>query len=76
LDENYCQKWVNFGRSSTGYPTGKEGGEFLFNGAVAGDPVDVCSFVEKLYEVLRNGGFEPKLEVYDEDGKCIAEFDA
>jgi hypothetical protein len=57
------------------YPTGS-GGEVLFNGAVAGDSSEVCAFVEKLYEILRENDFWPTLEVYDENRKCVAEYKA
>ena len=58
------------------YPTGQAPGEFLFNGAVAGDEHEVSTFVEELHRLLKNHGFQPRLEVYDDKRQCIAEFDA
>jgi hypothetical protein len=50
--------------------------KFLFNGAVAGNTEQVYTFVRALHRALQDGGFQPRLEVYDDDCKCIAEFDA
>lgn len=58
------------------YPTGESPGEFLFNGAVAGNAHEIYTFVEEIHRILRAHGFRPKFEVYDDEGKCIAEFDA
>jgi alkanesulfonate monooxygenase SsuD/methylene tetrahydromethanopterin reductase-like flavin-dependent oxidoreductase (luciferase family) len=49
---------------------------FLFNGAVAGTAEQVCLFVQRLHKALQVAGFHPRLEVYDDDEKCIAAFDA
>lgn len=50
--------------------------KFLFNGTVAGNAEEVRSFVSELHRALVDSGFQPRLEVYDDDCNCIAEFDA
>ena len=50
--------------------------KFLFNGAVAGSTEHVCLLVERLHKALRDGGFEPKLEVYNDEQELVAAFDA
>ncbi len=58
------------------YQTEGVPGALLFNGAVAGDEHEICALVEEVYHLLKQHGFQPRLEAYDDERKCIAEFNA
>ena len=57
------------------YYTGDEG-ELLFNGAIAGSPNAVLGIVEKLHAALKDHGFKPRFEIYNDDNLCVAELAA
>ncbi|WCE05982.1 hypothetical protein [Pseudoxanthomonas sp. JBR18] len=59
----------------TAHP-GLTDGEFLLNGAVAGNDDDVRGVAISLYQALFRGGFRPQLDAYGADGGCVVEFDA
>lgn len=51
-------------------------GTYSLNGAVAGSETEICHFVLNLFVVLKQHGYNPVFEIYDEWFNCIKEYTA
>jgi hypothetical protein len=49
-------------------------GTYSLNGAVAGSEKEIFDFVSNLFTVLKQHGYNPVFEIYDEWFNCIKEF--
>ena len=52
----------------------KEGGKWLFHGAVAGELYDILATLKDMCEPLRFSGYETSFEIYDEAFKFIGNY--